>query len=83
MKTAYLHRTVTSQNSIVPAVQLHDQSNYLKVLPGGHCFLCHLDFPNEHNFEKCYAEHPIGPLPCSEACKESKFYTPVFNKWVK
>lgn len=82
MKTKHLLRVVTSELGVVPAVQLHDQSNYLKVLPGGHCFLCHEDYPNDHNPMACLGKYKGGPVPCEEKCKGSEFYTPNFPTWV-
>lgn len=56
---------------------LFQSVNYMQLLPGGHCFLCHEDYPVDHDFQKCLGIHG-QPKPCGEQCKASKFYTPTF-----
>lgn len=50
-------------------------SNFLQKLPGGHCFYCHKDFPDKHDWEACRTSSTSNyHYPCDERCKDSKYY---------
>lgn len=52
-----------------------ENANYMQVLPGGHCFYCHQDFPDKHDYIECAKLNKENyHYPCDERCKDSKFY---------
>lgn len=47
-------------------------TNFMQVLPGGHCLICHKDF--EEMEHPCWtAEKVKGATLCGEKCKDSKY----------
>lgn len=54
---------------------MSQEINYLKVMPGGHCYYCHQDYPDSHNWEECKKVNEANyHVPCDERCKDSKYY---------
>jgi len=50
----------------------------IRVLPGGHCYYCHEDYPDRHSFIKCAAKNSANYYyPCDERCKRSTYYREV------
>lgn len=57
-----------------------EHSYYMQRLPGGHCFFCHQDYPDEHDFIECSKKHDNKSYFCDERCKDSKYYQSVQEK---
>lgn len=55
-------------------------SNYMQVLPGGHCFICHKDFDEMSNEHPCFKDPNGVPTACGEECKDSKYKMRPYGK---
>lgn len=53
--------------------------NYMHVLPGGHCFICHKDYPEMHKDHPCFKVPLRKGTPCTKDCASSKYKVKGFT----